>query len=212
VADVGPGAEGTPAPVTPSPGAFCGACGTAVQPTSWFCGSCGAPGPAASPEEWAAWNNGRVTQASATPAATAPVAASVAPKNAGAFAIAGGITMIAGSFLPWATATAFIGTLEVTGIDGGDGWITVIFGLLAIVVGARTRSGIDSGAKVTFGIVGALTLALFLFEFSEVSSRVARAESVSEYSIDASVGVGLWLVGLAGVLMLIACHQATRDT
>ncbi len=72
-------------------------------------------------------------------------------------AIAGGALLGIGSFLSWAKVSGGGVSVSATGTDGSDGWITLVAGLVAIVVGvAALRAGRRALAALAIvaGLVG----------------------------------------------------------
>jgi hypothetical protein len=53
-------------------------------------------------------------------------------KNSGIALMVGGALLAFGSFLAWGTRAFGIG---VTGMDGGDGWFTLIAGVIVLAAG-----------------------------------------------------------------------------
>ena len=84
----------------------------------------------------------------------------------------GGGLVILGSFLPWATVTSAFGSVSKSGTDG-DGQITLIAGCLAALVA--------------------------VMDIIDVSRTAGEVESAY---LDASVGIGLWVV-LAGAVVAV---------
>ena len=114
--------------------------------------------------------------------------------------IGGGLALILGAFLPWATLSApFVGSISKSGIDGGDGWITVALGAALVGIGVRTMT-----QRVTVPFVGTVLTTVIaglvtLYELGDVSDHIEDAEYYGEGLISASIGAGLWL-SLAGVI------------
>jgi hypothetical protein len=84
--------------------------------------------------------------------------------------------------MPWVSVSApFIGTITTTGVDdGGDGWFTVVVGLLVVLVGGLGVSGrrlaaIPPIALPIAGLVAALGLAaLGILEVVNISRKEAQ--------------------------------------
>lgn len=175
---------------------YCQRCCRLLESSAQFCSTCGAPGPgdAASRASTAEWR---------APAGGFPVESTRDLTLAGWLLLGGGVALVLGAFLPWATITApLIGTVSKSGIDGGDGWIMVAVGLVLAVLGGRRLS---SGHVVPFipaAIVAVLGAALTLYELIDVGSA-------SEGLATAHIGVGLWL-GAAGVICAVVGIAKTR--
>jgi hypothetical protein len=115
--------------------------------------------------------------------------------------VVAGVALIAlGSFLPWASVTLFGAEITIDGMDG-DGPIT-LFG--AFVVGALMLAAHlqrPSTAKVVTSLVfAALVTLVAIVDIVDVQSRVADVEGGVGLDVDASIGVGLWMVLLGGVV------------
>jgi hypothetical protein len=168
---------------------FCGSCGAARLEGATYCPKCGrayeaAPGP----------------PASATPA----VSASTAPNIQAWAAIAAGIAIVVGSFLPWVSVTApFLGTFTRSGMDGGDGWATLIVGAILAALGYNVlRAGSPARRWGIFG-VGLIGLAFSLLEVSLIQTRLRdldRVTNIEGASNLASIGVGLWVIVVATIV------------
>jgi hypothetical protein len=50
-------------------------------------------------------------------------------------AIAGGALLVVGSFLPWAEVSGGGTSVTANGVDGSDGYVTVVAGLVALGAG-----------------------------------------------------------------------------
>ncbi|BAN02601.1 DUF2510 domain-containing protein [Ilumatobacter coccineus] len=110
--------------------------------------------------------------------------------------LAGAGVGVVGAFLPWVSA----GPFTVNGIDG-DGQITVILAVLLGVIGFVVNKSADKRLS-TGGRVGGIVLSLGIaligaYDISEVSSEV------NDLFLPVSVGFGLYLTVLAGVLGLV---------
>jgi hypothetical protein len=97
----------------------------------------------------------------------------------------GSAAVAVGSVLPWASVTTFIGTISKNGTDG-DGMLTLILGVVATFVVMKGKS-----RKVALGV---LVVAALIAAFD-----IVDVMSTSEDGIEASVGVGLWIVALGAV-------------
>lgn len=116
--------------------------------------------------------------------------------------IGGGTALILGSFLPWIKASApFVGTITKAGTDGGgDGWIVVACGVVAIVLGVNAINGPQwaSRAAIVFAVLTAIVVG---YEFVQVHDRLdsVRGESL----IQADYGVGLFLCAAGAVAVFV---------
>lgn len=132
---------------------------------------------------------------------------------AGAVA-AGGILVAAGSVMPWITATGGFGiSVTRSGIEGGDGLITIVLGIglaltgLAMVRGQNLRLW---GASLLMSVV---TLVLIAIDYVSLNDRIKTM--AAEATIFASIGIGIWLVAAGGFIAAVASlairNAATLD-
>lgn len=111
-------------------------------------------------------------------------------KQATMLTMIGGAGLAIGSFLAWGTVAGF----SASGIDGGDGWITLVAGVVLAAAGYMAYSGKPLPMWVGWValIVGA---AVALINFFDIQGT----ELVS-------VGIGMWIMlagsalGLVGLL------------
>jgi hypothetical protein len=127
-----------------------------------------------------------------------------------------GVAAIIGSYLPWASISApIIGTMTVSGIDGGDGWITAGLGILLILYGTlalRRQPHVALGAAAALAGIGAAGVGVW--DVINLRMRIADAKAemaaapdddfgigaAMAEAVQAHVGVGLWLVIAAGAV------------
>jgi hypothetical protein len=116
--------------------------------------------------------------------------------------------IVIGAFLPWATVTVLFATISKDGIDG-DGTITAVLGLvIAGLFLANTRA-----AYVLAMILSAVVLAVFAVDYVDVQELVEEAEDTE--AAMASVGIGLYLTGLAALVTLgtaLRCRRHLSST
>jgi hypothetical protein len=118
----------------------------------------------------------------------------------GIIAIAGGLLLVLGAFLPWVTVrAALLGSLSVSGMEG-DGIFFLIGGLLVAALGLWSILGTPSAAPQLLILSGVGFGALAIFEFSNVSDGIGGIES--EFAA-ASMGPGILtlLAGAAAILV-----------
>jgi hypothetical protein len=188
----------------------CGRCGKPLSPV-WRgkCNHCGAAYSDFPPVERAAGTEALIPTASAAVAPALPASANI-PWNA-VMIVAGGAFAMLGSFLPWITATAaFVGTISRNGIDGGgDGLITIILGLAAAACGVdvyrrRTRVASIGALACGLGLVGIVAL-----DIGSINDRIADINTESAF---ASVGMGIYVVALGGVLAILGGVAAVSES
>src|ERR1035437_7971732 len=122
--------------------------------------------------------------------------------------LAGGLAIIVGSLLPWATATApFAGTVSRSGTDGGgDGIITIALGLVICLAGVSAVQRVRSGIASLAGVLAVVAGVLVVYEYSDASSRVQNVSAASDLVV-ASVGAGIWVMGLGAVVALVGALE-----
>ncbi len=104
--------------------------------------------------------------------------------------VAGGAGLAVGPFLGWADLL----DISVSGVDGGDGWMTLVGAVVVIAFGARAFFGDDTlptwfawaGLFVAIGIAG-----------------INLLDIMSTGGDDVSVGNGMWLMVLGGFVAFV---------
>jgi hypothetical protein len=163
----------------------CTQCGMEAADEDVFCGRCGASLTAVD-----------VVAAAAIEPLTTPMGSGYAF----AALIAAGAVAV-GSFLPWASAGAGIIKASRSGIEGGDGWITLIIGAAAALVAARAllQSQVPHrGLTISAGIAAA---AIAVLELVDIVNR--QATNVYGIEIKASPDLGLLAVAAGGIGLVI---------
>jgi hypothetical protein len=128
-----------------------------------------------------------------------------------------GAAAIVGSFLPWASVTApIVGTITASGVDGSDGWITAGLGLVLVVYGTLILRGqrIPNAVPILVVLAAVALLGISVWKVADLSAaedrmRVEMATATKDdvFGIARSmsnatqmkVGIGLWLITLAGL-------------
>ena len=172
---------------------YCSRCGASVTPGSTFCPRCGA--------------------------AIAPSAPPVTVSQGGlnmtaAVILVGGALVAIGSFLPWATATGLV-SVSKSGLDGGDGILTLPVGVVIALLGLSRlqRSGLPGNRPVDGGwlvivILGIIAVGLAWFEGATIQGRLdAAASAYAVYSL----GMGIYVIGVGGVLVVLASIFGERS-
>lgn len=107
---------------------------------------------------------------------------------------------VIGSIMPWATISSVFGTINKSGTEG-DGIITLIIGIIVILCGAIALA-IEKNDVVlvlsTLGSIGIIGIAIL--DIVDTSRRVA--EISGEY-VKATVGGGLYITLVSGVIVLV---------
>jgi len=142
---------------------------------------------------------------------------------AGILGLAGGALMALGSFLAWAEVSGGGTSVTAKGVDGSDGYITLVAGLVAVVAGvviARGTRRVLAVLMILAGIVGggiglydALTAKDNVldaaaeelaptFGASAQEVRTALDQAIDAGQLSVSISIGLYVVIGGGVLAL----------
>lgn len=113
--------------------------------------------------------------------------------NRNLLVLGGAALIVVGSFLPWASA----GGMSFSGIDGGDGWITLVLGL------ALGATALIPAAKNGMLIVAGIALALVVYELIDIMGAGGGA-------IEVSIGIGIWIMLVGGIAGLVGAIQARK--
>jgi hypothetical protein len=143
-------------------------------------------------------------------------------------AVVGGILAIAGSVLNWATFSAGGFSVSAKGIDGLDGFLTIICGVLLLTAGVATFTGMIGGKSrlrvsalvgglgaAGIGLYDALTAEHRLIEeaadalahqlgIAVDAARTAVQQAINQGQIAVSVDVGLYVVIAGGIIGIVA--------
>jgi hypothetical protein len=117
----------------------------------------------------------------------------------------GGVLIVLGSFLPWLTATApFVGTISRNGMEGGDGVITLILGVVTILIGVTQLTGTNLPTLLQRSpiVTGAIAGIVAVTNYLNVQQRIEDVREESEL-IAASVGAGIWTLVVGAVLAIV---------
>lgn len=180
----------------PGPGGrYCMRCGTALEGER-FCRTCGtAAGTAAPP-----------------PPPPLVVAVPSQARTLAVGCIVAGAGLVVGPFLPWARITApLVGTLTKSGIEGGDGWLSVAAGVVVAFAGWSLLGARPAASARILVILGALAAGgLALFEYADISNRFSdiRASLDTTPSVFGVSASDLVNVGYGAGLHLIAASAA----
>jgi hypothetical protein len=105
----------------------------------------------------------------------------------------GGAALALGSFLAWGTVLG----ISVSGMDGGDGWMTLIGGAVVAAYGFMLMQG-KSMFPVWVAWVGlVLGLGVALINFFDIMGTDG-----------VSIGIGMWLMLVGGVVALVGLLQS----
>jgi hypothetical protein len=143
---------------------------------------------------------------------------------AGILGLVGGALMALGSFLAWAEVAGGGTSVIAKGVDGSDGYITLVAGLVAVVAGIVIVTGtgrvLAAVLVILAGIVGggiglydALTAKDSVldaaaeelapsFEASAQEVRTVLDQAIDAGQLSVSIGIGLYVVIGGGVVAL----------
>jgi hypothetical protein len=143
---------------------------------------------------------------------------------AGILGLVGGALMTLGSFLAWAEVAGGGTSVIAKGVDGSDGYITLVAGLVAVVAGIVIATGtgrvLAAVLVILAGIVGggiglydALTAKDSVldaaaeelapsFEASAQEVRTVLDQAIDAGQLSVSIGIGLYVVIGGGVVAL----------
>lgn len=110
------------------------------------------------------------------------------------------VVVVIAAFLTWATIELLGESVSISGTDdGSDGVLTLILGAGALIVAgvARVKGRTGRAMPVIVAVLGALTLLIGLIDIADVTSV---ADNPVFAGADVSVGIGLWLTALGGLV------------
>ncbi len=107
-----------------------------------------------------------------------------------AMMILGGVALVVGPFLGWADLLG----ISVSGIDGGDGWMSLTGAVVVVVFGLRTLFG-DRKLPLWFAWAG-------LFVAIGVAG-INLLDIMSTGGDDVSLGSGMWLMVFGGFVAFV---------
>jgi hypothetical protein len=112
----------------------------------------------------------------------------------------GGLVVAIGSILPWAKAESIFGTVSKNGTQG-DGMITLVAGIVAILAGVIVLAAEKHNIAVLFAALAALgILVVTIWNFVDISGRAPGLWT--DYTA-VKAGEGIYIALLSGALVLI---------
>jgi hypothetical protein len=142
------------------------------------------------------------------PAPMPQEAPSTAMLPAAVIVLVAGLAGAAGSFLPWGTVSNGFVRLEQSGMNGGDGWLTLVLGAAIAIGGFTTLHGARGRTWITVLIGSVLLAGLAIFEIGDVTTKSVM--SVINDGAIIQVGIGLYVILAAGVVAAIASFGLRR--
>jgi hypothetical protein len=109
-----------------------------------------------------------------------------------------------GAFLPWATAATDFGRFDQSGFDGGDGKLTLIASLAVGVLALcflRRRASYTVPVAIVVAILGLGVFAVGVYDAQDIQRAINQLPT-DEFSITASVGSGVWVTVIAGIVII----------
>ncbi len=116
--------------------------------------------------------------------------------------IAGAAIGIIATFLPWASNVPLIGSVSGTQGDGFISMALCIIPLVLAVLGDRSTA-LAKGKFIGSIVLGVLILLYGLLKFSQIGKAAKTFEALG-MKADISVGIGVWLVMVSGVVIAAA--------
>lgn len=130
----------------------------------------------------------------------------------GILIMAGGLLLCLGSFLPWVTANApLVGSMSKSGMEGGDGIITLILGIGIAALGIGFLAGMKSSSAgpLIVLIAAVAAAAVTVVDYNDVQGRVEDAQAVSDL-VSASVGAGIWTLFVGSIVSALGSLSFLR--
>ena len=87
-------------------------------------------------------------------------------------------------------------------MDGGDGVISLVAGVVAGVAGLQLKDSRPNNFRWVLAIAGAIGLALCVYEAADILSRDAELDDDGERFGTITLGSGLYLLGAGGLASL----------
>jgi hypothetical protein len=128
-------------------------------------------------------------------------------------AIAGGVLMVVGSFLPWFKVDATLVNITRTGMDDNIGWVTIIFGVVAAGIGFAIMRGRGVRWNVALIMVSALAgvLAAVVWAGGTSASKSISDQSFGFVTTRYATGLYVIALGIAAVIAAAAGLEIGRQ-
>ena len=136
----------------------------------------------------------------------------------------GGALLAIGSFLPWAQVTGGGTSVTAKGVDGSDGWITMVAGLVLIVCGAASMKAGKRALAILAIVAGLVGAGVGVYDATTAKDSVldsAASELSGQFGVSAdemrtlldqaidagqlsiSISFGLYVVIAGGLLGIV---------
>ncbi len=146
--------------------------------------------------------------ATTAPARSGPALMGYAVPARVAVFVGGGLLAL-GSFLPWVKASVVGITFEKNGIDG-DGVFTLLLGVAAVLLFSLVRG--TAGRVLTLA-TAVLAAGVTFYDVVDVKQTADEiSSSAGPLSVDASVGIGLWICAIGALVLIIGVMLAFGET
>lgn len=123
----------------------------------------------------------------------------------------GGAIVAVGSVLPWVTAIGGFGvTVSRSGVEGGDGLITIGLGILIALLALTMIRGENLARWRGALILSAAAAALMVVDYFIIEGRIRDINRGQ--TVFASIGLGVWVTGIGAAIALIASVRIRSDT
>ena len=106
-----------------------------------------------------------------------------------------GAAIVVGAWGTWMTVRSGFGQIDLSGLETDDGKLTAGLGAVVIVIALARMA--DRTRAIVAGLASAAAAVVAGLDYADLSNR---AEQVSSEYVRASVGWGLWLVIVAGII------------
>jgi hypothetical protein len=143
------------------------------------------------------------------------VAAKPGPRRLpGILVLVGATAVVTAAFLPWLDATApFVGTISrsLVALTTSDGPLLVVFAVIGGLLGlALVVRGPSFALGLTAGLLAFPALGMVIYDYTQVSGRVAAVASTgtSGFTVIADVGPGPYIAGLGILVWAIGAFLA----
>ena len=154
-------------------------------------------------------------QAAAVAAAPAALQLTPETKTRAVVVLVGGALMVIGPLLPWETASSSIASLSVKGLDKGAGPIALTAGIITALLAIMVLAGnIKSKVGIATFVLACIAIVFCIGNYATISDDVSKAKDLS---VDASIGIGLYLTilgclmsGIASILLQKGLRAGSR--
>lgn len=111
-----------------------------------------------------------------------------------------GVTAVLGSIGPWLTVRTGLGSISLSGTDGGgDGNISLILGALLVLAGVINLGMVRLPSlpeSVLYALATALLLGVVVLDYQSIQDKITTVST--EYATG-NVGWGFFLIGVAAI-------------